>query len=161
MEPTLQEYVSDFCQILGSQICSVIDTRVFFFAWTTDFITGQIFHRRANLFWDAEQAQGWFNIMFDFSGKFPLTKHMPWLVTTGLAAPLTAWRILFPSLVPYVSIYKVGITQFFVGKGTLREVRTCLRWPKNLTQITSQLLMKSHRKNLATKLETAIYLRPF
>lgn len=108
MEPVLQERASEFCHSLEKMMNEVVDMRVYFFAWTTDFITGQIFRKRAALFWDAKRAEDWFSIMFDFSGKFPLTKHAPWLVTMGLALPLTAWRILFPSLVPYISIYKVS-----------------------------------------------------
>jgi hypothetical protein len=132
MEEMLQDRVSIFCQTLENQISKVLDMRVFFFAWTTDFITGQIFGNSAGVFWDGERAHNYFDIMFDFSGKFPLTKHFPWLVTMGLALPLAAWKILFPSLVPYVSIYKVRscfqISQRLCLMNSI--VRICLTGPK-------------------------------
>lgn len=107
MEIDIQSHASKLFEDLEKRRGEVLDIRVYFFAWTTDFITGTIFHNSTQLFWDGERADVWFKIVWDFSGKFPLMKHLPWLVTTGLALPLIAWKILFPSLVPYISVYKV------------------------------------------------------
>ena len=107
MEINIQKHASSLFEDLELRVGQVLDMRVYFFAWTTDFITGAIFRNSTRLFWNPERAADWFKIVWDFSGKFPLMKHTPWLVTTGLALPLIVWKIFFPSLVPYISVYKV------------------------------------------------------
>ena len=107
MEVDIQDNAYKLFEDIERHVGEVLDMRIYFFAWTTDFITSTIFQNSAQLFWDCKRAAAWFKINWDFSAKFPLTKHFPWLVTTGLALPLAAWKIMFPSLVPYISVYKV------------------------------------------------------
>ncbi|MCJ1386032.1 hypothetical protein MMC17_009157 [Xylographa soralifera] len=106
MEDDIQNHAARLFEDLEKRVGEVLDMRVYFFAWTTDFITDTIFRHSTRLFWDSERAADWFKIVWDFSGNFPLMKHTPWLVTSGLALPLVVWKVLFPSLVPYISIYK-------------------------------------------------------
>jgi len=108
MEPSIQAHATKLFEDLEAHVGDILDMRIYLFAWTTDFITETIFRNSTGLFWNPDQASAWFLIIWDFSGKFPLMKHMPWLVTTGLALPLAVWKVLFPSLVPYISIYKVS-----------------------------------------------------
>lgn len=112
MEDALQRYTLEFREDLSKRVGSVLDLRVYFLAWTADFITGQIFQRRLQLFWDGARAQQFFDTNFTFSGIFPLTKHLPWLVTMGLDAPLLTWKVLYPPLVQYIAIYKVRSPSF-------------------------------------------------
>ncbi|KAI1180231.1 cytochrome P450 [Nemania sp. FL0916] len=106
MEADIQAHATKLFDDMETRVGEVLDLRVYFLAWTTDFITGAIFHKSTDIFWDAKRAEDWFAVVFDFSGKFPLMKHLPWLVTTGLALPLYAWRVFMPSLVPFISVHK-------------------------------------------------------
>ena len=138
MEIDIQRHASKLFEDLELRVGQVLDIRVYFFAWTTDFITGTIFHSSTGLFWNPERAADWFKIVWDFSGKLPPMKHLPWLVTTGLALPLIAWKLLFPSLVPYISVYKLipdaHISQTYALN---RCNRTHLQWLAKLLLATA------------------------
>lgn len=109
MEPAIREHAERMFSNLSENMGNVLDLRVYFFAWTTDFVTGQIFRSPAGLFWDPKRAKEWFTIMWTFSAHFGLAKHTPWMVPAGLALPLAVFKAVFPSLAPYVAVYKVGI----------------------------------------------------
>lgn len=113
MESALQEYAMSLSKRLQNQSGEVLDLRVFFFAWTTDVIADLIFHNKTNLFWNKTRASEWYSMISDFAGTFPVVKHFPWLMGNTMALPLVVWRVLVPSLVPLVSVYKVCLIRLF------------------------------------------------
>ena len=119
MEPALQEHADLLVRDLKGRRGEIIDIRVYFFAWTTEFFTSHIFQSRTNLFWNAGPAWEWYNVMIEFTRKFALVKHFPWLVSTGMALPLVFWQVFVPSLASVISVHKVcGLTLPHSGYST-------------------------------------------
>lgn len=126
MEPTIRAHVEKMFKNLSLNFGGVIDLRVYFFAWNTDFITGQIFQSPSELFWDPKRAQQWFNTLWDFSANFGLTKHAPWMITAGLTLPTFLFKVLRPSLAPFIAVYKVSILSTAPPPIVLQSLRSYL-----------------------------------
>ena len=109
IEPLLQRHAGKLFADLKGREGAVTDLSVYFLSWTTDLISDRLFGDPLGLFDDQERAREWSETLRQFSVRHAVSKQFPWLITLGVELPLAVSRVLQPSLVSTLSVYKVCV----------------------------------------------------